>query len=190
MKKIRVGDRTIIVDQGMVMNVLMALIVIIVIHAGFFVMAFSADQIAVDESRLAAISASHQADIARAAAQQAQDAAVPSSPDVIREVTLGLVMDKDAYVSGSSVRATVTVDGGWGDAELWVYGVMDNRGRQHIDLRQIVTLDDGVNVYDLDATMPSCYGCVGVEPGNYTITAGVSQNITLSEDAVTVELVK
>ncbi|HHQ45233.1 MAG TPA: hypothetical protein ENN13_03745 [Candidatus Altiarchaeales archaeon] len=67
---------------------------------------------------------------------------------------------------------------------LWVHGIYSRRDR--INRRESVGVIDGFNSFTIEERLPSCTGCSGIRPGNYTITAELtdSLNRTVGETIV------
>jgi len=97
--------------------------------------------------------------------------------------------DKKIYGSGEGMKTTVLVSGGSGTATLRVFGVMDRGGSYRINSAKEVNLG-GSSEEVFDFRMPSCYGCAGVSPGDYIITAELVQDenqIAMAEFTITLQ---
>ena len=106
----------------------------------------------------------------------------PSTQQEHVNATVTLSMDKETYHSGEEMKATVLIEDGEGEAELKVFGVKDQRGSYRVQGSRVVELGASLEE-NFTFRMPSCYGCAGVAPGDYPITAELRQNGTLTGSA-------
>ncbi len=96
----------------------------------------------------------------------------PCPPEPARDLRVST--DKAVYRSHQDmwINLTVTSDTG-GPAGIWVHGI-NARNRERLSIRDNYTLEEGENVIKIKYRTPSCTGCAGISPGDYTVTAEVT----------------
>jgi len=92
----------------------------------------------------------------------------------IGEITLST--DKGLYHSGEIIHITVSINSPIEIENVTIrfYGIYSRRYR--LDQTKVVDLDKGENNVTLDYNAPRCYGCSGISPGTYQISADVIFN--------------
>ncbi|MFH1054778.1 MAG: hypothetical protein V1744_01655 [Candidatus Altiarchaeota archaeon] len=90
-------------------------------------------------------------------------------PQAMRNLVVST--EKPLYHSNEKMWFNMTVESETGGlAEIWVHGIMA-RNVERLRIRENYTLEAGLNHIKVRYTMPSCTGCAGIDPGNYTVTA-------------------
>lgn len=79
--------------------------------------------------------------------------------------------DMQAYRSQEKMNITVGVESSVAEenATLRVYGIYS--GRNRLDITREIKLRGGVNRLYYEYITPSCFGCAGISPGPYNMTA-------------------
>lgn len=107
-------------------------------------------------------------------------------------VDLSITTDTEVYHSGEMMEATVSVACNQ-DLEstiIKLYGVMDRFGSYRINEEQIIGIKaPGEGIVFL-ASMPRCYGCAGVEEGEYELRADLIHKGELYSATKTITLEK
>ena len=114
------------------------------------------------------------------------------APDEITPVSLAkinLATDKELYHSGEMMHITVNVNSpvSLNNVSVKFYGIHASKYR--LDQTKIVDLHEGENIITLGYNAPRCYGCAGISPGTYQISADVIYNEeTLATASVDIEI--
>ncbi|RLJ10143.1 MAG: hypothetical protein DRP15_01040 [Candidatus Aenigmatarchaeota archaeon] len=82
---------------------------------------------------------------------------------IIRSVTT----DKDVYHSGDEMKINVFLNEHKNTLTLMVNGIKDKYGEFRVARSYMVSPNEKWK--NITIALPSCYGCSGVSPGNYTI---------------------
>lgn len=98
------------------------------------------------------------------------------APDEISSFSLdeiNLATDKELYHSGEMMHIAFDINSPVAINNLSVrfYGI--HAGNYRLDQTKIVNLTKGENTIRIDYNAPSCYGCAGISPGIYQISADV-----------------
>ena len=105
----------------------------------------------------------------------------------INSITLDT--DKDIYHSNEIIHLTSKINSQTelNSAEIRFYGI--DAGGYRLDHTITQNLNKGDNIITFDYQAPRCYGCAGIKPGTYEITAIISYNHDiLATTAVNTEL--
>lgn len=105
----------------------------------------------------------------------------------VGEITL--TTDKELYHSGEIIHITANVNSPiiLDNATIRFYGIHSRRYR--LDQTKTVDLHEGENTITLDYQAPRCYGCAGIKPGTYKISADCMHNgQTLANTSVDIEI--
>lgn len=80
--------------------------------------------------------------------------------------------DKQAYKSRETIQMEVrlTVPEDREDAEIKLFGIKNKYGAYKVKRGLDTDLVEGENTIKANATVPSCYGCSGIEPGTFQMT--------------------
>ena len=114
----------------------------------------------------------------------------PSGTPVL---TLNLSSDKKVYHSSEKMelKTMIETDSKIENLTVRVYGIKDIRGNYRVKGEKVVSAEPPFTSENFEFTMPSCYGCAGVSPGEYEIVMEVLQNGELIRNqSVTVKLEK
>ena len=78
---------------------------------------------------------------------------------------------KNVYHSNENMNVTLVVrsPSNFENATLKIYGIYSRRYRLNETVQ--FNLSKGVKIVSFDYTTPSCFGCAGIQPGEYNITA-------------------
>ena len=87
------------------------------------------------------------------------------------ELNLNLSTDKKVYHSSEEMELTAVVEtpGRLENVTIRVYGIKDRRGNFRIDAKREVNIEPPGTKETFTFRMPSCYGCAGVSPGDYSV---------------------
>lgn len=102
---------------------------------------------------------------------------------------INLKIDKDLYHSGENIHIDARIDSemALNNVSVRFYGIYASRYR--LDQTKKADLNVGENLVSLDYKAPACYGCAGIKPGTYKISADVIYgNETLVSSSVDVEI--
>lgn len=107
-------------------------------------------------------------------------------------VDLSITTDTETYHSGEMMEAKVAVacNQDLESAIVKLYGVKDKFGSYKINQEEIVEINSPGEEVVFLASMPSCYGCAGVEPGEYELKVDVIYNGEIYSTTKTITLVK
>ena len=108
-------------------------------------------------------------------------------------VSLSLSTDTEVYHSGEMMEARVAVacNKDLDSAIVRLYGVKDSRKTSKINEQEIVEIKAPGDEVVFLATMPRCYGCASVSPGDHELTAEVIYGSeVISSTTKTITLVK
>ena len=103
--------------------------------------------------------------------------------------SVSLSLDKDLYHSGEIIHmgATINSEVALENVSIRFYGIEASRYR--LDITEITDLKLGENTVVFDYKAPSCYGCAGIRPGTYQISADVIYDEeVLSTSTVDIEI--
>lgn len=106
-------------------------------------------------------------------------------------LSIGIAADKSVYHSSEEMELTSTIgtDTRVGNLTIRVYGIKDRGGRYRINGERLIDIAPPGKTETFTFSMPSCYGCAGVSPGEYEITMEIIRNNeTIGNDSVTVVL--
>ena len=109
-----------------------------------------------------------------------------SEPSV--ELT-SLNTDKELYHSGEMIHIAFNINSQTvlNNVSIRFYGIYSRIYR--LDQTKIVDLIMGENTITLDYQAPRCYGCSGISPGTYQITADVIyNNEILTNNSISIEI--
>ncbi len=102
-----------------------------------------------------------------------------------------LSLDRDVYHSGDGMEMNVSVPPEGANITLRVRGVKDSRDRFRISEEREITPSQEGRIVTLRFRLPSCYGCAGISPGNYSVSCEISEGETVLHNATkTIELRK
>jgi hypothetical protein len=104
--------------------------------------------------------------------------------------SLVLSTDKDLYHSGEPIKLSLEVfsSAEIPNAKVKFYGV-NAKSRLRLSYETIKNIARGDNLITYDFIAPSCYGCAGVSPGTYQVTAEILQNnSSLANTTINIEL--
>jgi len=88
--------------------------------------------------------------------------------------------DRYVYHSGETMNlnATIVCSGVPKNITIKIQGIKDRRGRYRILEVRDVELVSVDSIQEFSFTVPRCYGCAGVSPGEYEVEIMVLQNET------------
>jgi hypothetical protein len=110
----------------------------------------------------------------------------PNTGEDLNASVGSITTDRGIYHSGEGMSLNVSVEGATENLSVRVYGIRDGRGNYRINDEKTVTTNGSVEFL---FSMPPCYGCAGVSPGNYTIICEILSNGTVVANSTkTVEL--
>ncbi|MBN2518116.1 MAG: hypothetical protein JXB14_04680 [Candidatus Altiarchaeota archaeon] len=101
--------------------------------------------------------------------------------------------DKYEYKSLEEMEISVVVDSPVvvGEVVIELRGILNDWGVSKLKLDKKTPLSEGHNVVKFDYTVPKCYGCAGLDPGTYSISAEVKYNdISLANTSTEVSIQK
>ena len=113
--------------------------------------------------------------------------AEPDSEPSIKIISLNT--DKELYHSGEMIHITSNINSQTvlNNISVRFYGILSRIYR--LDQTKIVDLNKGENTITLDYQAPRCYGCSGINPGTYQITADVIyDNEILTNNSINIEI--
>jgi hypothetical protein len=108
-------------------------------------------------------------------------------------VSISITTDTEIYHSGEYMEASISTasNKNLNSAIIKLYGIQNKIGSYEINEEQIVEIRAPGTETVFLATMPRCYGCAGVEPGQYELTAEIIYNNEIIASTTKVlELVK
>lgn len=108
-------------------------------------------------------------------------------------VSMSITTDTEVYHSGEYMEARVSTASNRDieSAIIKLYGIQNRAGSYKINEEQIVEIKAPGEETVFLAAMPRCYGCAGVEPGQYELTAElIYNNEIIASTTKTLELVK
>ncbi|MBU2543929.1 rhodanese-like domain-containing protein, partial [Patescibacteria group bacterium] len=81
--------------------------------------------------------------------------------------------DKKVYYSNEIMTLTLKINSSSMLENVWIrtYGILDKWDSYRLNIEQKTNLTPGTNVLDFSYNTPSCYGCVGINPGIYKLTS-------------------
>jgi hypothetical protein len=93
-------------------------------------------------------------------------------------LTLNLSSDKEVYRSSDKMelQANIETDFKIENLTVKVYGVKDRSGNYRVNGERVITAEAQRTTETFAFTMPSCYGCAGVSPGDYEIVMEIIKN--------------
>jgi hypothetical protein len=93
-------------------------------------------------------------------------------------VSMSVRTDTEAYRSGELMETVVNVacSEELGPVIVKLYGIKDRVGSYKVNDEKIIEIKPPGNETSFLVRMPRCYGCAGVEPGEYWITSEVVYN--------------
>ena len=101
----------------------------------------------------------------------------------------GLKTDKELYHSGEIIHMTYSIYSkvNLENVKVRFYGI--NATKYRLDQIKLVNITIGNNTINFDYVAPKCYGCAGIKPGMYNISAEVSySNRTLTTVSKEIEI--
>ncbi|MFH0863224.1 MAG: hypothetical protein V1875_09400 [Candidatus Altiarchaeota archaeon] len=94
-----------------------------------------------------------------------------SCPSAIK--TVSLATDRGLYHSRENLKADITIESELDQpADITLHGI-NAKGYERLNLKTSQELGRGRNIISMGYMLPSCTGCSGISPGNYTISADV-----------------
>ena len=104
--------------------------------------------------------------------------------------TISMSTDRQSYRSRENMKMDITIESDIDSpVDLRLHGI-NSRGFERFNLQTRQELGIGRNILTMNYQLPSCTGCAGITPGNYTITAEAKAgNETKSADA-TIEIMQ
>lgn len=86
-------------------------------------------------------------------------------------VSMSIQTDTEVYHSGEFMEAKIytACNRDIDSAVLRIYGVKDRSGKYRVNEERIVEISPPGNETAFMVRMPQCYGCAGIEPGEYEI---------------------
>ncbi len=101
---------------------------------------------------------------------------------------IDLKSERNLYHSQEIMWLNLTVESETGGlAQVWAHGI-EARLTERLRIRQNQTLKPGINEIMLKYPTPSCTGCAGIKPGNYTVTAEVTVGARTQSKNITVDI--
>jgi hypothetical protein len=96
------------------------------------------------------------------------------------EYSISIATDKKSYHSRDAVQLSinVTVPKAMEDTKVRFFGVKNKYGAYKMKRTDDIDMAKGLNVIETKTNVPSCYGCSGIEPGNFTLWAALIYNGT------------
>jgi hypothetical protein len=106
---------------------------------------------------------------------------IPKTNDInkieISEPEISIAMDKEIYYSSEEMNINASIllpEEGY--VVLKIYGIPDSRGNYRINEERNISAGPERTDEAFVFSMPSCYGCAGVSPGNYEIVMELVSN--------------
>jgi hypothetical protein len=104
---------------------------------------------------------------------------------------MNISTDKSFYYSNELINFTIEINSSREMKDLFftTYGILDRWNRYRLNETRILNLSNGINKIEFSYTTPSCYGCAGIVPGNYTIIALlIKGNETIANTTCNIEI--
>ncbi|MBU2545186.1 rhodanese-like domain-containing protein, partial [Patescibacteria group bacterium] len=81
--------------------------------------------------------------------------------------------DKKVYYSNEIMTLTLKINSSSRieNVRIRTYGILDKWGSYRLNIEQKTNIASGTNMLDFSYRTPSCYGCVGINPGIYELTS-------------------
>lgn len=108
-------------------------------------------------------------------------------------MSMSILTDTEVYHSGEFMEARISTacNKNLDSAIVKFYGIRNKIGSWEINEEKIVEINPPGNETVFLVTMPRCYGCSGIDPGEYDIIAElIYNNEIIASTTKTVELVK
>lgn len=88
------------------------------------------------------------------------------------KISMSILTDTEIYHSGEYMEARVSTacNSDLGSAIVRFYGIEDGFGKYRINEERIVEINSPGNETVFLVTVPRCYGCAGISPGEYNLT--------------------
>ncbi|MCW1296941.1 MAG: hypothetical protein OH319_04640 [Candidatus Parvarchaeota archaeon] len=88
-------------------------------------------------------------------------------------INLNISTDKEVYYSNElmNIKIEIMTEKEIKDVYMMTYGIVDNFGRYRLNDTRLLNISAGKNLITFEYRTPSCYGCAGISPGNYTLVA-------------------
>ncbi|UCD07302.1 MAG: hypothetical protein JSW41_05785 [Candidatus Aenigmatarchaeota archaeon] len=109
------------------------------------------------------------------------------------KISMSILTDTETYHSGEFMEARVSTacDKDLDSVIVKIYGIKDRFGKYNINEEKIVQINSPGNETVFLVRMPRCYGCAGISPGEYEVTAElIYNNIVVGNTSKTITLVK
>jgi len=90
-----------------------------------------------------------------------------------QSIEMVLKTDKEVYRSGETMLVSAELSEQIGNVTVSVRGIKDSRGNYRVEQDYQIPADSLQDQVNFSFTMPSCYGCAGVSPGDYEIYAEI-----------------
>jgi len=84
--------------------------------------------------------------------------------------------DKKVYYSNEIMTLTLKINSSSRieNVRIRTYGILDKWGNYRLNIEQKTNLTSGTNMLDFSYLTPSCYGCVGINPGTYELISSIT----------------
>jgi hypothetical protein len=98
--------------------------------------------------------------------------------------------DKEIYQSKEKMNLTLDVycSKNLENVDVKIFGIKDRGNNYKLNIKKVVNLTSGLNSLSFSYNTPSCYGCAGINPGFYNLTASVSYNEINKTETKTIEM--
>lgn len=109
------------------------------------------------------------------------------------KISMSILTDTETYHSGEFMEARVSTacDKDLDSAIVKIYGIKDKFGKYNINEEKIVQINSPGNETVFLVRMPRCYGCAGISPGEYEVTAElIYDNMAIGNASKTITLAK
>ena len=106
-------------------------------------------------------------------------------------VSMKISTDKTFYYSNELINFTIEINSSKEMRDLFftTYGILDKWNRYRLNETRILNLSNGINRIEFSYITPSCYGCAGIIPDNYTIVAMlIKGNETIANTTCKIEI--
>lgn len=89
------------------------------------------------------------------------------------KISMSILTDTETYHSGEYMEARVftACNNDLDSVIVRIYGIKDKFGKYRINEEKVVRINSPGNETVFLVTVPRCYGCAGIEPGEYDVTA-------------------
>ena len=98
--------------------------------------------------------------------------------------------DKKVYYSNEIMTLTLKINSSarLENVRMRTYGILDKWGSYRLNIEQKTNLTSGTNMLDFSYRTPSCYGCVGINPGIYELISLITYDEISMNKTTSIEI--